>query len=161
MGNRLTEDQDSQQTVPKTYADIFDEFLPEYLAMGMPYDLYWDGEYGTKTAYRKAYQIRVENEQRLSDRNNWYIGQYIAKVLQAVPLLVNGFVPNGITPGEYPAKPFFEQHEAEKKEEDRRKKEEDQSKLAEALFQQFVSRINGNIVKRIEHEKLMQEGSGQ
>ena len=161
MGDRLTEDQDSEQTVPKTYADIFDEFLPEYLAMGMPYDLYWDGEYGTKTAYRKAYQKRIENEQRVADINNWRMGQYVIKVLQAIPLLVGGLNTKGHNLPDYPDKPFLEAAEIQKKEEDRRKHEEDQSKLAQALFQQFVSKVNGNIAKRVEREKLMQKGSGQ
>ena len=161
MGDRLTEDPESQQAVPKSYADVFDEMLPEYLAMGMPYDLYWDGEYGTKTAYRKAYQTRMENEKRMTDANNWYMGQYIIKVLQAVPLLVGGLNTKGYNLPDYPEKPFLEAAEIQKKEEDRRKHEEDQSKLAQALFQQFVSKINGNIVKRVEREKREQESTGQ
>ena len=160
MGDRLTEeDPESSQTVPKTYADIFDEMLPEYLAMGMPYDLYWDGEYGTKTAYRKAYRTRLDNERRMADVNGWYMGQYVIAALQAVPLMVNGFVPKGTHPADYPDRPFLEKQEAEKKEADRQKKEEDQSKLAQAMFQAMISKFNKNIEKRLEREA--QERSGQ
>ena len=49
MGDRLTGEEESEQASPKTYGDIFDEFLPEYIAIGMPYDLYWDGEYISKS----------------------------------------------------------------------------------------------------------------
>ena len=61
MGNRLTKEDDPQQTESRSYGDIFDEFLPEYMAIGMTYDEYWDGEFGTKRAARKAYAIRIKN----------------------------------------------------------------------------------------------------
>ena len=159
MGDRLTEEDHPQSATP--YGDIFDEMLPHYLAMGMPYDMYWDGEYGTKTAFRKAYQIRLENEQRMADVNNWYMGQYLIGALQAVPLFVGGLNTKGITLPEYPDKPFLQKAEEKKKEEDRQKQEEDQSKVAQALFQQMVAKMNGNIIRRLEREKREREGSGQ
>ena len=143
MGDRLTGEDDPQQTESRTYGDIFDEFLPEYMAMGMPYDLYWDGEYGSKKAWRTAFQRRIENEQRLADRQNWYMGQYIAAVLNAVPLLVAGLnVKKTTRLPEYPDKPFFEKAEEQKREEDRKKHEEDQTMLALAMFQTFVKNAN-------------------
>ena len=160
MGNRLIWD-DSQKTSSTPCGDIFDDQLPYYLAMGMPYDLYWDGEYGTRRAFRKAYQIRLENERRMADVNNWYMGQYIIGALQSVPLFVGGLNTKGITLPEYPDKPFLETAEAKKKEEDRQKYEEDQSKVAQALFQQMVAKMNGNIIRRLEREKREQAGSGQ
>ena len=146
MGDRLTGEDDPQQTESRTYGDIFDEFLPEYMAMGMPYDLYWDGEYGSKKAWRIAFQRRIENEQRLADRQNWYMGQYIAAVLNAVPLLVAGLnVKKTTRLPEYPDKPFFEKAEEQKREEDRKKHEEDQTMLALAMFQEFVKNANKQI----------------
>lgn len=170
MDYRLTEGSQSDQAVPKTYADIFDEFLPQYLAIGMPYDLYWDGEYGTKTAYRKAYQARMQNEQRIADINNWNMGHYLIKVLQAVPLLVGGLNTKGHNLPDYPDRPLLETAELEKREKERkdreearRKKEEDQSKLAQAVFQQWVAQMNCNIEKRLDRERKEreQEGTGQ
>ena len=90
MGNRLTKEDDPQQTVAKSYGDIFDEYLPEYMAIGMTYTEYWDGEFGTKRAARKAYAIRQKNEQLLADRQNWYLGQYVISALKSTPLLVAG-----------------------------------------------------------------------
>lgn len=159
MGDRLTED-DQRQPSPTPYGDIFDEFCPYYIAMGMPYDLYWDGEVGTKTAYRKAYKIRVENEQRSADISNWNMGQYIIAALQAVPINVNGFVPKGTTMKPFPNEPFIEQglkkkieEKKLKSEEARRIKEEDQQKVAMAAFQSMISKFNQNIEKRLEEEK--------
>ena len=160
MGNRLI-GEEPQKTSSTPCGDIFDDQLPNYLAMGMPYDLFWDGEYGTRRAFWKAYKIKVENEQRIADVNNWYMGQYIISALQAVPLLVNGFNTKGITLPEYTEKPFLQKAEEKKKEENRQKYEEDQSKIAMAMFQAAISKFNKNIEKRLEKEKQEREGSGQ
>ena len=159
MGDRLTEDDGQpKQTSPTPYGDTFDELLPHYMAMGMTYDEYWDGEYGTKKACRKAYRIRMENEQRRADLNNWYMGQYMIAVLQAVPLLVAGLnVKHTSNLPQYPDKPFLEKIEEQKKEEVRKQKEEDQSRMAMALFQAMTLKFNKNVEKRLAKEK----GSGQ
>ena len=115
MGDRLTEQQNRIQTSQTPYGDIFDELFPHYLLMGMTPEQYWDGEFGLKSAYRKAYRMRLENEQRLADRNNWYMGQYMMRVLQCMPLLVGGLnVKRGTQLPEYPDKPFFEEAEMKK-----------------------------------------------
>ena len=150
MGDRLTEDSKPKQTSPYPYGDIFDELFPHYLLMGMTPEQYWDGESFLKAAYRKAYQMRIENEQRLADQQNWYMGQYMISVLQCVPLLVGGLnvKPSTRLP-EYPNKPFLEKAAEERRETDRRKKEEDQAKLVMAMFQQGIMKFN----KRMEQSK--------
>lgn len=158
MGNRLITDEETQ-TESRSYGDIFDELFPHYLLMGMTPEQYWDGESWLKPAYRKAYQLRIENEQRLADLNNWYMGQYIMAALHATPLIVGGFLKKGEQPPEYPDKPFYEKHEADKKEEVRRKNEEDQSKLAMAMFQAMTTKFNKNIEKRLAREN--KGGTGQ
>lgn len=161
MGDRLTAEEEPKQTSPHPYGDIFDEALPQYMAIGMGYDEYWDSEVGMKRAYRKAYAIRMETEQRLSDRNNWYMGQYIISALQCVPLLVAGFnVREGTKLPEYPDKPFFEKAEERKKAESKRKHEEDQTKLAMAYFQAGIEKFNRNFMKRQDQEKSA-VGTGQ
>ena len=158
MGDRLTEEDKRNQTSPTPYGDIFDELFPHYLLMGMTPEQYWDGEYGMKKAYREAYRMRMENEQRLADRNNWYMGQYIIAVLQSVPLLVGGLnVKEGTHLPEYPDKPLLEQAEMRKKEEDRKKYEEDRAKAAMAMFQAGITKFN----KRFEKEQSKATGTGQ
>ena len=131
------------------------------MAMGMSYDDYWDGEVGMKTAYREAYRLRVEHDQRVADRNGWLMGQYVVRALNAVPLLVAGFnVKKGASLPEYPDKPFYVTFDEEKKEEDRKKHEEDQTRLAMAMFQAGIERFNRNILKRQEEEAKAGE-SGQ
>lgn len=160
MGSRLTEEDEQSQTSATPYGDIFDEFLPHYMAMGMTYEEYWDGEASMKTAYRKAYAIRIENEQWLADRQNWFMGQYLIRVLQAVPLLVGGInVKHTTQLPDYPGKPFYETMEEEKKAEVQKKKKEDQTKLAMAMFQAGVEKFNRNFQKRQEAQE--KAGTGQ
>lgn len=122
--------------------------------MGMTPEQYWDGESSLKPAFRRAYQLRIENEQRLADRNNWYMGQYLISVLQSVPLLVGGLnVKQSTQLPEYPDKPFFDKLEEQKSEKKRKKREEDKQQLAMAMFQAFASKINRNIETRLGREK--------
>ena len=163
MGDRLTdgEEEEPQQTSPTPYGDIFDQVLPNYMAMGMTYDQFWDGEFGMKTAYREAYRIRIEQEQRIADRNNWLMGQYVMSALNATPLLVAGLnVKRGTHIPEYLDKPIYNRLDMERKEEDRKKREEDQTRLAMAMFQTGIEKFNRNIQKRQEAEAKAAE-SGQ
>ena len=154
MGDRLTEEEKKRQASPTPYGDIFDELFPHYLAMGMTPEQYWDGESELKPAYRKAYGYRIENEQRIADRQNWYMGQYIISALQAVPLLVAGLnVKEGTRLPEYPEMPFFQKAEEQKKEEVRKQKEEDQRKLAMAMLQASFERFNKNFLKKQAEQK--------
>lgn len=160
MGNRLTDEEKQKQTVHRTQGEIFDELFPHYLLMGMTTEQYWDGESWLKPAYRKAYKMRVDNEQKLADMNSWYMGKYIIRALQAVPLLVGGLnVKRGADLPKYPEKPFLIAAEEMKKEEVRKKKEEDQTRLAMALMQAAFNKFNKNFEKR---QKAKQEAvSGQ
>ena len=150
MGDRLIWDDEPQQAESRSYGDIFDEFLPQYMAIGMTYDEYWDGEFGTKRAARKAYEIRVKNEQMMADRQNWYMGQYVMSALHATPLLVAGFnvKPSTQLP-DYIEKPILETVEEQQKEEVRRKKEEDQTMMAMAMMQAAFQKFN----KRFERKQ--------
>ena len=160
MGDRLTDKEESAQTSQTPYGDMFDRLLPEYMAMGMTYEQYWDGEYGMKRAFRKAFRIRMENEQKIADRNSWYMGQYIMAAIQAVPLIVPGInMKKGASLPDYPDKPFLMKQEELKQEEARKQHEEDQSKLAMAMFQAMTAKLNKNIQNRLEREA--QKGSGQ
>ncbi len=51
---------------------IFDEAFPYYLAIGMPYELYWDGRPELVVPYRKADLLR----QQRSNNDAWLQGVY-------------------------------------------------------------------------------------
>lgn len=110
--------------------------------MGMTPEQYWDGESWLKKAYRKAYRLRIENEERIQDRNAWLQGIYIRDALQSVSILVNGFVPKGTKPLDYPDKPLLEAQEEKKKAEAQKQREDNQMQLQMALFQAFAEQFN-------------------
>ena len=98
----------------------------------------------------------MENQERIADRDAWLLGIYIRDALQSVGLLVNGFVPKGTKPQEYPKRPMLEKVQEEKTAEARRKKEENQMQLQMALFQAMAEKFNKNFQKRQEQEQKQQ-----
>ena len=151
MGDRLTEEDSGAE--PKSYGDIFDEAFPHYLVMGMTPEQYWDGESWLKKAYREAYRIRMENEERIRDSQAWLQGVYIREALQSIALIVNGFVPRGASPQPYPSKPRLEEAEEQKRAEKIQKKEDNQMQTQIALFQAMADKFNKNLRKRKEQEE--------
>lgn len=150
MDNRLTEDKPKESF---TISKIFREAFPQYLAIGMSAEEFWDGDSWLVKAYREAYRIRVENEEKVADRNAWRIGEYIRFALASVPITVNGFAPKGHHMQKYPEKPFAMQAEEQKREDTRKKQEANKQEMAQAVFHAFVDKMNKNILKRLEREK--------
>ena len=153
MEDRLSEEKPKETF---TISKIFHDAFPHYMAMGMTAEEFWDGEPWLVKAYRKAYRIRVENEERTADRNAWRIGQYIRFALVSVPITVNGFAPKGHHMQEYPEKPMTMAAEEQKKEKVRKKQEANKQEMAQALFHAFTEKMNKNIRKRLEKEKATQ-----
>ena len=84
----------------KTLAEIFWDAYPAYLAMGMSYDEYWNGDAQCCVAYRKAYEEKLE----LQDAMLWRQGLYIYHALCCVAPYFNSIQPR--KPEEYIEKPF-------------------------------------------------------
>lgn len=122
------------------------------MVMGMSPEEFWDGEPWLTKAYRKAYRIRIDNEERVADRNAWRMGEYIRRALGSVPITVNGFAPKGHHMQSYPEKPMMMIAEEQKREANRKKQEENKQEMAQALFHVFTERMNKNIRKRLEQE---------
>lgn len=151
MGSELTEDSPDKKVL--TYSQIFREVFPEYLVMGMTADEYWNGDCELVIGYRKAYRTRMETAERIADRDAWIAGMYIQRALASVALFVNGFVPRGAHPQDYPDRPLMQKAQEEKKAEIKKQKEENQTKLAMAMMQAAVEKFNRNFLKRQEAEK--------
>ena len=58
---------------------IFDESLPYYLAIGMPYELYWDGRPELAISYRQADILK----QKRSNNDAWLQGVYFMYAVAA------------------------------------------------------------------------------
>ena len=78
--------------------------LPYYLAIGMPYELFWYGEPTLVKAYREAHEMRsAQKNQEL-----WMQGKYnlcaFRSVIEALSYGLSGG--KGSKPSEYPHEPF-------------------------------------------------------
>ena len=60
-------------TQVKTNTEIFEECFPFYLAIGMSFAEYWDGDPKLAQYYRKAYQIKQEE----INNTAWLQGLYV------------------------------------------------------------------------------------
>lgn len=140
---------------------VFRDAFPHYLAIGMPAEVYWDGESWLVKSYREAYRLRMENEDRISDRNEWRMGEYIRQALSSVALTVNGWAPKNTKLHDYPERPVLEKYElqrqAEEKQNEQKAREEKEQKLALAMFQAFAEKMNKGIRKRLEAEATEKE----
>lgn len=94
-----------------TYAELFENACPQYIAMGMTYEQYWDGDPGIAAAYRKAYRLRRE----IANEEAWLQGLYNYGAFSVT--LANAFRPKGAKRQNYFEKPIriFPMTEAEKR----------------------------------------------
>ena len=78
--------------------------LPYYLAIGMPYELYWDGEPRLTVSYRQAHELRTQ----IKNQEEWMQGLYnyhgVRAVAEAIAFGIGGR--KGNKPKEYPPEPF-------------------------------------------------------
>lgn len=73
--------------------------LPNALAVGVPYSLFWHLTPRKLNSFYEAYKIRLNEKDTL----NWQLGQYICAAISTV------------FKGSYPKKPSFQLVDAEKK----------------------------------------------
>ena len=53
-----TEDKGEGESSPLSYADILDKMCPDYMAMGMTWQEYWEGDPEMAIAIRKVYEMK-------------------------------------------------------------------------------------------------------
>ena len=71
MGGELLKEEPPTQE--KTNTEVFEECFPFYLAIGMSYAEYWEGDSKLTQYYRKAYRIKQDE----FNNNAWLQGMYI------------------------------------------------------------------------------------
>lgn len=88
--------------------------FPQYLAMGMTYDQFWNDDVNLVKFYRKAWRIKRE----LREEELWLQGAYVYEaILDASPFL-RPFPNNGTKPEPYCKEPYgyFGSHTKKEKE---------------------------------------------
>ncbi len=126
-------------TKEKTYAEIFEECFPFYLAIGMSYAEYWEGDSKLTQYYRKAYQIKQEEV----NNNAWLQGMYIYDAISTA--LHNAL--RGMGKSKPPAKDYakqpYELFKKNKTEQEKAKEVEIEQEKAAAWMENFV-RLNSS-----------------
>ena len=137
MGSELLTE--GTPTQVKTYTEIFEECFPYYLAYGMSYAEYWEGDPSLAQYYRKAYRIRQEE----INNNAWLQGLYIYDAVSTA--LYNSL--RGMGKQKPPAKDYAKQpydlHNKVKTEAEKAREVEIEQEKAAAWMENFV-RINSD-----------------
>lgn len=129
-----------------SYDEIMDRACPDYLAMGMTYDEYWNGDPEAAIFYRKAHALKRKE----TNYTLWLQGLYIYEAIGDLSPVLNGFVKNP-KPAPYPKEPYaLTQEEFE----ERKKREEiERDKEIQAKVRAWAARVN-----RIKTKKGAQDG---
>ncbi len=134
MGGEFLE---TNPTPIKTHTEIFEENFPFYLAIGMSYAEYWEGDSSLARCYRKAYKIRQEE----INNNAWLQGLYIYDAVStALHNALRGMGKNKPPAKDYAKKPYDFKNREKSEAEKAREVEIEQQKAA-AWMENFV-RIN-------------------
>ena len=140
MGGELL----SQPTETKTYSERFDECFPFYLAIGMSYAEYWEGDPSLVRYFRKAYKIRQEQE----NNNAWLQGLY---VYDAISTALHN-VMRGMAKSKPPAKDYakqpYELYKKEKTKAELAKEVEIEQEKAAAWMENLVMSLSHRAVSQ-------------
>lgn len=85
MVGDLTEGPSANKRISVSF--VFEDQCPYYMAMGMSYELYWEGPAEAVKAFRKADRLKQERE----NVNAWLQGAYIYKVMEDLACVYNPF----------------------------------------------------------------------
>jgi hypothetical protein len=137
----LTEESGATQT--RTNTEVFEESFPFYLAIGMSYAEYWEGDPKLAQYYRKAYRIKQEE----INNNAWLQGIYIYDAISTA--LHNALRGKNSKAREYANQPYNLNNKSETEQEKAQTVEIEQEKAA-AWMESFV-RLNNNKSKSQSH----------
>ena len=137
MGRELLTEGDPTQV--KTNTEVFEECFPFYLAIGMSFAEYWDGDPKLARYYRKAYQIKQEE----INNNAWLQGLYVYDAVStALHNALRGMGKFKPPARDYAKQPYNFSNKVKSEAEKAREVEIEQEKAA-AWMENFV-RINQN-----------------
>lgn len=110
MGGELLSEADSP---PKPFSEQFHEVFPQYLNMGMTYELFWLEDVTLVKAYRKAYQLSRER----ANFDAWLQGAYFYDAICLASPLLHAFAKSGTKPLPYLKEPYKLEGKTKSKEE--------------------------------------------
>ena len=133
-GELLTEEHRPAQE--KTNTEVFEESFPFYLAIGMSFAEYWEGDPKLAQYYRKAYQIKQEEINNAA----WLQGVYIYDAVStALHNALRGMGKNPPPAKDYAKKPY-EIFKKEKTPEEKALEVEKEQEKAALWMEAFVQK---------------------
>lgn len=135
--------------LPLSLMSVFEKACPQYLAMGMTYEQYWDGDVCAHKAYLKAYRINLNKENQLL----WLQGAYIYDALIAVTPYIKAFSKS--KPNPYRKEPFdlFEKQRKEREEREAKERYE-RIKAGVAAFAKAQKARKERLAKESEEQEV-------
>lgn len=125
------------------YTEAFEKSFPYYLAIGMTYEQYWEGNCQLVKAYRKAARIK----QDLRNQDAWLLGAYFYEALCDASPLFRAFAKKGTKAIPYRTEPFAFKVESEEPE-DRKTSEEKQDEKAKSYMEMLAISLNEKFLKK-------------
>ena len=102
--------------------EVFSTACPNYIAFGMTYEQYWDGDVSAHRAYLKAHKIRLREKNQFAWIQGMYVYEAIADLAPALKAFAKG-----------KAKPFCKEPYTLFEEDKRRAEEEEQRERYEKM----------------------------
>ena len=99
--SEIRRDGGSNAVSPLSLSGLFEKACPVYMAYGMTYEEYWDGEVKAHKAYREAYRYRMKQK----NLEAWLQGRYFYDALCAVSPILRAFS-KARKPADYPKEPY-------------------------------------------------------
>lgn len=127
--------------LPQSYTERFEEICPSYMAIGMTYEQFWDGDSTMVIAYRKADRLKAD----IVNRNAWLQGMYVYEALCDVAPIVRAFS-KAKSPTKYRSEPFELREPEIKKEVET--KEDKSDKRAKTVMEIFMASFNQRMMKK-------------
>lgn len=123
------------------YNEKFKELFPFYLAIGMTYDEYWNGDCELTKYYRKAFNIKQELENQLA----WLQGMYFYEALIDVSPALRAM--GAKRPKSYPKEPYNCYRKEETKTAKKQKAQKNDTK-AKQVMEIFAVNFNKKFEKK-------------
>ena len=135
---------------PLSLMSVFEKACPNYMAMGMSYDQYWDGDVSAHKMYAKAEKQRIITQNRMA----WLQGLYVYEaIIDATPYF-KAF-------SKHKPKPFVEQPYDIFPDEAQRRKEKEERERYEHIKGKVASFAKAFNEKRKENEmKGVEDNAG-
>lgn len=128
-------------SLPQTYTTYFEQLCPYYINAGMTYDEFWNQDSTMVKAYRKAHDMKMEEQ----NFQLWLQGRYIYDALCCVAPIFRAFS-KAKKPIDYHSQPF--ELKTEYSEVRRKQKEAKSDNQAKQMMEAFATQFNMKFKKK-------------